>query len=122
MEKADSENLLYIPEKYPPNLDLVKLHLKASSIGIFEEDDDDDYTNDFCACCSKPVNKTKLKSIFRFNLSELDKKLTPIFKVYFSFLKYSILMCLIMFIIHIPSLIFNARGENLHDDEDPTKI
>ena len=40
---------------YPPNLKLVGYHERASWIGIFEEDNDDDIYNDFCACCSKPV-------------------------------------------------------------------
>jgi hypothetical protein len=42
---------IYKPNQFPPDLKLVEKHRMANKVGITENLDD------FCACCSKAVNK-----------------------------------------------------------------
>ncbi len=91
----------YDPNQFPPDLSIVDKHYKANQVGTLKNLDD------FCPCCSKPVNKEKLSIWSKVNSLGF---LGPLFPQYFNYMKYSITLILLMFLPSIYSVFYNISG------------
>ena len=91
---------------YPPNLELLEKHYQANKVGTIANLDD------FCICCSKPVNKNPVS----LNIPRaLMGFLGPLFPLFFNFIIYCILLSLIILLVNIYAIYRNNRSTNCID-------